>query len=113
MTELFLIAHCVRGEAAFDIAEKMDCPHCTDFDGPQTKECFDCEELGYWWIIPTSGHRAFPFGWQPLDTLDLAPGFAKPMPPGWPDHYKVNMVPKIDIKALFRSEPKQHIVRRL
>lgn len=40
--DLFLIAHKVRGELAFDIATML--------------------EVGdeVWWIIPTSGHRAYP-----------------------------------------------------
>lgn len=116
MAELYLIAHRVRGEAAFDVALRMECPHC----GQDTMPCFglecvECDQLGYWWIIPTSGHRAYPYGWQPLSALDLAPGFAKPMPPGWPDHYKVGPAPKLDIKALFKATqpPQPRIPRRL
>lgn len=41
---LYLIAHKVRGAPAFDIAERMD---------------MGDDEA--WWIIPTSGHRAYPF----------------------------------------------------
>lgn len=48
---LYLIAHKVRGEPAFDIATKMEMA-----DGP-------------WWIIPTSGHRAYPFWHEPLDSV--------------------------------------------
>jgi len=40
---LFLILHKVRGEPAFDIAHQLDIG----------------DEIG--WIIPTSGHRAYPF----------------------------------------------------
>ena len=43
MTELYLIAHKVRGEPAFDIAT------CEEVEG---------EDM---WIIPTSGHRAHPY----------------------------------------------------
>ena len=60
MSKLYLIAHKVRGEPAFDIAIKM----------------------GDWWIIPTSGHRAYPYwhcGFVPLET--------GPMPADLPDHY--------------------------
>lgn len=127
MTELFLIAHSVRGEAAFDIALKMTCPHCVCIDDPDMAYgCFDCEELGYWWIIGTSGHRAFPYWTKSLtnqrffheDTGGSQVGewpkdIAARMPPGWPDHFKSLPPSKIDIKALFRSEPKQHIARRL
>ena len=48
---LYLIAHKVRGEPAFDIAIQMMME-----DGP-------------WWIIPTSGHRAYPF-WN-MDLIAL------------------------------------------
>jgi len=66
---LYLIAHKVRGEAAFDIAIKMPMP---DSD---------------WWIIPTSGHRAYPF-WRG-SSLDHAVdmGVLDTMPADWPDHY--------------------------
>lgn len=114
MSELFLIAHKVRGEATFDIAERMQCPHCSE-------GCVECDALGYWWIIGTSGHRAYPYWNHELD--DLSPeamkgGFAAilpKMPPNWPDHYKHGPVPKINIKALFSAtQPaKQHIARRL
>src|SRR3990167_1942033 len=43
MGEPYIIAHKVRGEPAFDVAEQMQVG----------------EEL--WWIIPTSGHRAYPY----------------------------------------------------
>lgn len=82
----FLIAHKVRGEPAFDIAIKMDCPECT-------AGCPECDGLGYWWIIPTSGHRAHPYWhrqlvlgeWPPQvnDAPDLDP------PPDCPDHYPI------------------------
>ena len=65
MSELYLIAHKVRGEPALDIAIKM--------------EMVD----GCWWIIPTSGHRAFPY-WHKL-LGDWQP--AEPMPADLPDHY--------------------------
>ena len=54
----YLILHKVRGEPAFDVAEQM--------------------EVGdeVWWIIPTSGHRAYPAKHWPLSveidsTIDL------------------------------------------
>ena len=47
----YLILHKVRGEAAYDIAEKITIG----------------DEVG--WIIPTSGHRAYPLeNWQ-LESL--------------------------------------------
>jgi hypothetical protein len=63
---LYLIAHKVRGDPALDVACKMEMS-----DGP-------------WWIIPTSGHRAYPYWSAPLvDTITHVPL----MPNDWPDHY--------------------------
>lgn len=82
MSEPFLILHKVRGEPAFDIAERWT------FDGEEG------------WIIPTSGHRAYPYQWFELDRLmHHARGDANPwyindlrqeLPNGWPDHYAAN-----------------------
>ncbi len=124
MSELFLIAHKVRGEAAFDVAHRMDCPHCVTGIDQVIWGCFDCEELGYWWIIPTSGHRAFPFHYWPWDELacdsrinpsvfDPKPIEAPPLPVDWPDHFKSLPAPKPDITSLFKAQPKPHIARRL
>jgi hypothetical protein len=67
-----LIAHKVRGEPAFDVAEHMTCPKC-EGDGKLSNgiiditgddgciDCSACDGAGHWWIIPTSGHRAFPY----------------------------------------------------
>lgn len=132
MSDLYLIAHSVRGEAAFDVALQMECPHCmpvepsADFLPIPEEGCFECEGNGYWWIIPTSGHRAYPYWSLPLGalmhdtaesfplidperTLDLVPV----MPPAWPDHYRTRAAPKLDITSLFKPVPKAHIVRRL
>ena len=65
MSELYLIAHKVRGEPAFDIAVKMEMAD------------------GCWWIIPTSGHRAFPY-WHERIKFQIAE-----MPADLPDHYPV------------------------
>lgn len=87
----FLIAHKVRGEPAFDIAIKMDCPECT-------AGCPECDGLGYWWIIPTSGHRAHPYWETPLSKLYTHTGLgdgaiqsipAIDPPPDCPDHYPI------------------------
>lgn len=79
MTELYLIAHKVRGEVAFDIAEKMEVPD--DYDNP-------------WWIIPTSGHRAYPYWDCALENLfedaNIPSGVVKSsMPEDLRDHYTV------------------------
>lgn len=99
MTEYYLIAHKVRGEPAFDVAIKMDVE--TD-DEP-------------WWIIPTSGHRAYPY-WNELLTLDSLP---PEMPPDWPDHYEVSAAPKAEKKStsglelLYKLGLKKPMERRL
>ena len=125
---LYLIAHKVRGEAAFDVAEQMECPHCNPAYSERVHGCFDCEDLGYWWIIPTSGHRAWPYWHLTLDALmhDTAESFplilpertldvVPVMPLGWPDHFKTLPAPKVDITSLFKAsrEAKPHIARRL
>src|SRR5258705_5785025 len=108
-TPLYLIAHSVRGEAAFDVAVQMECPFCQSYESVtgqwcdaerEQEDCFDCEALGYWWIIHTAGHRAFPFDWEPL----VSSALATEVPPGWPDHYKTDAtVPEVDIKTLFKK----------
>jgi len=66
----YLILHKVRGEPAFDIAEKLQ---IGDEEG---------------WIIPTSGHRAYPYWHLSLGKLDVPP--PGPPPTDWPDHYEVD-----------------------
>jgi hypothetical protein len=78
-----LVLHKVRGEPAFDIAEQM--------------------EVGdeVWWIIPTSGHRAYPYKTWPIDYNRYQ---LEGIPPEWPDHYAApdgNIIePKINIGSL-------------
>lgn len=73
--ELYLILHKVRGEPAFDIAQKI----------------MIGEEEG--WIIPTSGHRAYPYWFEPLNrAVDFEMCRVNgnpqvPMPDDHPDHY--------------------------
>jgi hypothetical protein len=67
-TMTYLILHKVRGEPAFDIAEKLQ---IGDEEG---------------WIIPTSGHRAYPYKTWDLERM----GYNLERPPDdWPDHYQV------------------------
>lgn len=102
MTDLFLIAHKVRGEPAFDIAEKVlctSCPinglhECNDSNvcrEEHTDVCSSCGDQGHWWIIPTSGHQAFPYWDHPLYDIIQDLSFAGPVPPPIPpslrDHY--------------------------
>ncbi len=106
MSEPFLIAHKVRGEPAFDVAERLCCPICEpimqglDY-GTASNTCKECEGEGFWWIISTSGHRAKPYWSHPIRLLQfedegigqmstpLEPA-ATTLPPGWPDHYPIN-----------------------
>lgn len=75
---LYLIAHKVRGEAAFDVAQQSICTLCQsytsvtgDYCEPRAlqSECGLCNGLGYMWIIPTSGHRAYPYWHEPIWNL--------------------------------------------
>lgn len=83
MTEPYLVLHKVRGAPAFDIAIQIQ---IGDEEG---------------WIIPTSGHRAYPWFTRPLTAWHIAttPHFTvtmadapktDPMPEDWPDHYSCN-----------------------
>ena len=79
-----LILHKVRGEPAFDVASKL---MIGDEEG---------------WIIPTSGHRAYPFQvWNLEDLQDtsdinqfgnhIAPiQYMNAVPDDWPDHYEID-----------------------
>lgn len=139
MSELYLIAHKVSGEPAFDVAERMTCPECDgdrylsngiiDITGDDGMvPCAECDGLGYWWIIPTSGHRAHPYWQLPLDLnegrliMDHNPDKLTwtifDMPPSLPDHYRHGPAPKVNIKALFKKSdwvpnPEAFIKRRL
>lgn len=81
---LYLIAHKVRGELAFDIAEQM--------------------EVGteIWWIIPTSGHRAYPFWDCHLESLLADAGVnmaALTVPVDLRDHYTILNTPRRSERA--------------
>lgn len=107
MYDLYLIVHKVRGEPAFDIAERMVCPECGG--NCDEGECKECDDFGYWWIIPTSGHRAYPYGWDSLMVEDVT------IPPDWPDHYPPRhepTAPRIDILSLLAPAPKGPTIRR-
>lgn len=71
MIEQYLILHKVRGEPAYDIA------HVLSEDGTAL-------DPGPWWIISTSGHRAYPFRqWALRDTFAAT---HDTIPDDWPDH---------------------------
>lgn len=104
---LYLIAHSVRGQPAFDIAIQM----------PMDDEI--------WWIIPTSGHRAYPYWTRTLAMFMFAADELDPlplMPPDWPDHYwakgQVSDLdqPKPELSlasALGLVQPREPIKRRI
>ncbi len=105
---LFLIAHKVRGEPAFDIAQHMTCPVCEGTND----HCHECDGQGHWWVIPTSGHRAWPY----FDIM-LEPQWMQiltEMPPALRDHYTSEREAVIDLtKALgLEAKPTAPIVRR-
>lgn len=114
MSEPYLILHKVRGEPAFDIAEKME---------------VEGEE---WWIIPTSGHRAYPIWGEPLNHfVQFKDGMVNWISdkPAWgygmasfsdwqsfPDHYQVVSEPKAKSvldKIVSALTPKQKLIRRV
>lgn len=130
MTDPYLIAHKVRGEPAFDVAIRMECSLCREDGGTISWGCPECDSLGYWWIIPTSGHRAYPYWYCPFEEIGCLdkewagdedrylslndPRFPS-MPPSLPDHYAHRATPTISLtEALgIRPAPQPKIVRRM
>lgn len=113
MTDPYLIAHLVRGQPAFDIAIRTNCcvchanPTAVSFLVPTTEDCTNCGGLGYDWMIPTSGHRAYPYWFEPL--LPIVTGISSecdaeyvtyqeaiPEPPAdfTQDHYSPSAAPR-------------------
>jgi len=120
MPDLYLIAHKVRGEPAFDIAQHMTCPTCEGTDD----HCVSCDGAGHWWIIPTSGHRAWPYWYVALTNLGMryASGMAIKeamsehlMPSSLRDHYTTVAEAALDLtKALgLTVKPSPPILRRM
>lgn len=129
MSEPFLILHKVRGEPAFDIAEKMDCPKCVAWYNSDSRYDFSCDECNderCFWIIPTSGHRAHPAWHKSLEDIGVAllpdgnwcwgfddfgtcKGLIPFLPDGLPDHYPSRATPTINLQsviaALASTEP--------
>lgn len=129
-SETYLIAHIVRGEPAFDIAVQMECPICAgkghfeDWKGLGPREDGECDGLGYWWIIPSFGHRAKPYWYVRLRSLaseESWAGFPEP-PDDWPDLFQssIDNAPVHDlasgrslIEALGLVKPKEPFRRRV
>lgn len=98
--DLYLIAHKVRGLPAFDIAQHLTCPKCNATDD----HCTACDGVGHWWIVPTSGHRAYPYNWARYEFESLLPPAA--MPPDLRDHYAVEQEIAINLMhALGLNKP--------
>lgn len=106
MSEPYLIAHLVRGEPAFDVAIKFQ---IGDEEG---------------WIIPTSGHRAYPYWWiglhevPDLELLFTTTDYGNVMipPPNHPDHYTTHATPgtgRTDLLSLIPLKPVEPIKRRV
>jgi hypothetical protein len=101
MPDLYLIAHKVSGEPAFDVAIRMECPechgNCKDGRDPNGYTCVECDCFGYWWIIPTSGHRAYPYSCMGLfingNATEVWYEELSPVPEGLPDHYTLTASP--------------------
>lgn len=130
---LYLIAHKVRGEPAFDVAIQMPCPLCQDYESVtgarceaerSQEDCVECDRVGFWWIISTSGHRAYPWWHTKLENIDdtyelsfeptmlEGPGS---MPPDLPDHYTAPAEPRTPRPAFLTSllaKPHVRIPRR-
>jgi len=106
---LYLIAHLVRGAPAFDIARRCDSMGTADDPGP-------------WWIVPTSGHRAYPYWSAPISQtgehdfwFEAGELFSIPnVPIDWPDHYSCNDTPTAteDILAIIGRKPAAPAIRR-
>lgn len=93
MSDPYLIAHLVRGSPAFDIAIRCDDMGTESDPGP-------------WWIVPTSGHRAYPYQIWKLRDMAWHDGTSNPMcgrpllmttypaPTDHPDHYTTYAAPR-------------------
>lgn len=102
MTDLFLVAISVRGAAAFDIAEQIECPFCKgkgEMDHWPEEEaiaCDSCDGEGFWYISSVYGHRCIAWRHWNLSELegDLGQGYfnaiVHEIPKGWPDHFTNN-----------------------
>jgi hypothetical protein len=115
-----LILHKVRGEPAFDVAEKMHCPVCEgarqglDHGQDYAGNCNSCDD-GWWWIIPTSGHRAYPWKTWSLETLFFRHWDGpEALPENWPDHYEVDKgeAPKSNFNIMTIISPMMTKIKR-
>src|SRR5262245_26721369 len=107
-----LILHKVRGKAAFDIAHLIRCPICEpirqglDYGNDYAGACNECDDDGFWWIVTTSGHRAYPYWTMPIGhILDLLVDWLPlpDLPADIPDHYQITEAPSLDISDLLHQ----------
>lgn len=119
-SDLYLVAHKVHDAPAFDIACKIVCPECITWPN-SSSGCFECDQLGFWWIIPTSGHRAYPWHTWALTDLegDVGQGYwtaiLHEMPDSWPDHYPTRTepsAPSLLSRLNLKLTPQPPIARR-
>lgn len=110
---LFLIAHKVSGEPAFDIATRIDCPLCSGYGANDDGSiCHECDSTGQWWIIPTSGHRAYPWWFSALayiwehSNAETIESIRSYMPADILDHYSTRSEPS-RLQALLALIPKK------
>lgn len=107
MTDLYLIAHKVHGSPAFDIAHRLPCPECSSMG------CLECDDLGYWWVVGTSGHRAYPFHYALISEDSMM--ILDAMPDPWPDHYATRaepLAPSLLSRLNLKPTPQPPIARR-
>jgi len=75
--------------------------------------CFECDNLGYWWICSTSGHRAHPY-WHTMMPINFD---VPEMPTDAIEHFPTSATPsapKINLAAaLGIAKPQVIITRRL
>lgn len=144
MTDLYLIAHRVRSEPAFDIATQVPCAECHGMSackqcggsgfsgqgsgygdvcgecgGQSAHGCSECDSLGFWWVVPTSGHRAYPWWSLPLKfdgmtlVMDHNPDKLTwtifDMPPSLPDHYTTRASPARQSLASLLAIPRPQL----
>lgn len=103
MTEpLYLIAHKVRGEAAFDVAIQQPCSVCL---ANQEEDCEECGTDGYWWISNTYGHRCYPYWWSAFEGLVIN---APPMPTDAREHFPIKAEPQAAKSARDRTPSLAH-----
>jgi hypothetical protein len=106
--EAHLILHLVRGEPEFGVAVPME------------------RNGEVWWIICSSGHRAYPFKKWPLedlvDTSDINYAgrhprpldFLDTVPEYWPDHYQtIKHATKADLETKIDPKLEAAILKEL